>query len=260
MKAWIILTVATLLCWASLADASKHQHGEMSIEASLRQKLSALPDLAEVDEDLTWDWGETKAGKQKSAPLAMALSLALPGAGELYAGSKTRAVLFFSLEGGIWGGYYGFRSYSIWRENDYKNFAAVHAGVMNEGKDDAFYEKMTYYDSRDYYNQITRVYDRNDENIFPEDDSWNWEWDSDESRERFRELRNDSKRADRHAIFMLGAAVVNRLVSAIDAYIATRSFNRAQEFVTVKNWRLRCKADLLGENKSVKLTLRKDFY
>jgi hypothetical protein len=58
----------------------------------------------------------------------------------------------------------------------------------------------------------------------------------------------------------LGAAVVNRIVSAIDAYIAIRSFNQAQEFATVKNWRLRCNADLLGENKSVKLTLRRDFY
>jgi TM2 domain-containing membrane protein YozV len=258
MKASTLLTVAIVLWWGSLANAT-HEKGP-SIETSLRRQLAVLPDLAGVDEDLTWDWEEAKAGKQKSAPLAMALSLAVPGAGELYAGAKTRGFIFFSLEGGIWGGYYGFKSYGRWRENDYKNFAAVHAGVNTQGKDDTFYEKMTYYESRDYYNQISRLFDRNEENTYPEDDFWNWEWDNEESRERFRQLRNDSKSANRRAIFMLGAAVVNRIVSAIDAYIAIRSFNQAQEFATVKNWRLRCNADLLGENKSVKLTLRRDFY
>lgn len=258
MKASTLLAAAILLWWGTFAGATQEQ--DLSIETSLQEQLVTLPDLASVDEDLTWDWGEAKAEKQKSAPLAMALSFALPGAGELYAGAKTRGFIFLSMEGGIWGGYYGFNSYSRWRESDYENFAAVHAGVINAGKDDTFYEKMTYYESRDYYNQITRVYDRNEENTYPEDEFWNWEWDREDSRERFRELRNDKKSAERRAIFMLGAAVVNRIVSAIDAYIATRSFNRAQQFATVKDWRLRCNADLLGSNKSIKLTLKKNFY
>jgi TM2 domain-containing membrane protein YozV len=258
MKVRALLAVVIVLWWGNVAAAACDKG--FSIETSLRRQLAVLPDLAGVDEDLTWDWGEPKAEKQKSAPLAMALSFVVPGAGELYAGAKTRAFIFFSMEGGIWGGYYGFKSYSRWRESDYENFAAVHAGVINAGKDDTFYEKMTYYESRDYYNQITRVYDRNEENTYPEDEFWNWEWDREESRERFRELRNQSKSANRRAVFMLGAAVVNRIVSAIDAYVAIRSFNQAQEFATVKNWRLRCDADLLGSDKSIRLTLRKEFY
>jgi len=175
----------------------------------------------------------------------MLLSLLLPGAGELYANNTTGSRIFFGLEGSIWTGFFAFRTYGSWKKTDYKGYAALHAGVNLDSKTDDYFENITYYDTRDQYNQFARLYHGADATIYPENDFWNWNWDSQDSKGRFRDLRNQSKTAYRRALFMVGLAAVNRIVSVLDAARSVKKFNRklSSEFSSVNPTDLRFSLD-----------------
>jgi hypothetical protein len=186
-----------------------------------------------------------KPSGRKSTTKAMFLSLLLPGAGELYAENATGSRIFLGLEGSIWAGYFAFRTYGSWKKNDYKGYAALHAGVNLDSKTDDYFENITYYDTRDQYNQFARLYHGADATIYPENDFWNWNWDSQDSKGRFRDLRNQSKTAYRRALFMVGLAAVNRIVSVLDAARSVKKFNRklSSEFSSVNPTDLRFSLD-----------------
>jgi len=186
-----------------------------------------------------------KPSGRKSTTKAMLLSLLLPGAGELYAENTTGSRIFLGLEGSIWAGYFAFRTYGSWKKTDYKGYAALHAGVNLDSKTDGYFENITYYDTRDEYNQFARLYHGADATVYPENDFWNWNWDSQDSKGRFRDLRNQSKTAYRRAIFMVGLAAVNRIVSVLDAARSVKRFNRklSSEFSSVNPTGLRFSLD-----------------
>ena len=186
-----------------------------------------------------------KPSGRKSITKAMLLSLLLPGAGELYAENHTGSKIFLGLEGSIWAGFFAFRTYGSWKKTDYKGYAAAHAGVLLNSKTDDFFENITYYDSRDQYNQFAKLYHGADATIYPENDFWNWNWDSQDSKGRFRDLRNQSKTAYRKALFMVGLAAVNRVVSVLDAARSVKKFNRklGSEFSSINSDELRFSLD-----------------
>ncbi|HVP35716.1 MAG TPA: hypothetical protein VMT04_01840 [Terriglobales bacterium] len=59
----------------------------------------------------------------KSSKKGFLYSLVVPGAGEYYAGSKIKAVLFFGLEAGFWTGYFSYHKKGKDKEKEYLNFA-----------------------------------------------------------------------------------------------------------------------------------------
>jgi len=186
-----------------------------------------------------------KPSGRKSTTKAMFLSLLLPGAGELYAENANGSRIFLGLEGSIWAGFFAFRTYGSWKKTDYKGYAALHAGVNLDSKTDDYFENITYYDTRDQYNQFARLYHGADATIYPENDFWNWNWDSQDSKGRFRDLRNQSKTAYRRALFMVGLAAVNRIVSVLDAARSVKKFNRklSSEFSSINPTGLRFSLD-----------------
>jgi hypothetical protein len=179
--------------------------------------------------------------KQKSKFKALGLSLLLPGAGQYYTGNRTRMTIFGGAEALIWTSFFGLRAYGSWKKEDYKAWAAFHAGADINGKPDLFFEKMTYYDNLNIYNQLASVYDGPEAQLFPSTDSYWWNWDSDASRSHYRALRNRSKRAYQRSLFLLGAALANRILSGIDAYRAAAAYDRNKEFGA--NWGVYYAAD-----------------
>ncbi len=180
--------------------------------------------------------------KQKSKFAAMGLSLLLPGAGQYYTGNSSKMAIFGGAEALIWTSFFGLRTYGSWKKEDYKGWAAYHAGADIAGKPDLFFEKLTYYDNLNEYNQLQLVYEGVDAQLFPSTPGYWWNWDSDASREHYRALRNQSKLAYRRSLFLVGAAVVNRLLSAIDAYRSASSYDRNGEFGAA-DWGLYYAAD-----------------
>jgi hypothetical protein len=170
---------------------------------------------------------ENSSGKSKF--LALGLSLLLPGAGQYYTENKGKTIAFGAAEATIWGGFAGMRTYGSWKKEDYKAWAAYHAGADINGKSDLYFEKMTYYDNVDEYNQLAPLYDGSDAVLFKGPDDY-WNWDSNNSRNQYRNLRNQSKNAYRRSLFFVAAALVNRIVSGIDAYRAADEFVANREF------------------------------
>ena len=162
--------------------------------------------------------GEGSAGAQeKSGKKAFFLSLLIPGAGQVYVGEKGWAKAFLLSEGMLWLGYAGFREYESWGENDYRVFASVHAGVDPKGKDAAFFDDVGFYDSVYARNRVTRWEEGSRIPLYAEQPRAAWEWDSEASRRKFRSLRSSSIRADRRALYVVGAIMLNHVMSAIHA-------------------------------------------
>jgi hypothetical protein len=181
-----------------------------------------------------------KHGKSKFK--ALGLSLLLPGAGQYYTGNKTRMTIFAGAEALIWTSFFGLRAYGSWKKNDYRGWAALHSGAKINGKSDLFFEKLTYYDNLNEYNQLAPLYDGPEAQIFPSTPDYWWNWDSQANQDRYRALRNQSKNAYRRSLFLVAGALVNRLLSGIDAYRSASSQDRNQEFGAA-DWGLYYSAD-----------------
>ncbi len=194
----------------------------------------------------------------KSKWKALGLSLLVPGAGQYYSGNKGRMKIFGAAEVSVWSGFFGLRAYGGWKKEDFKSWAAFHAGADVNGKSDDYFEKLTYYDNLDDYNQLELLYEGSRAVLYPSTPEFYWNWDSDESRSHYRDLRNQSKNAYRRSLLFLGAAVVNRVLSGIDAYRSAGSYNRQQEFGD-SGWTLFCSAADLMEDGKIEIGLSRQF-
>jgi hypothetical protein len=190
---------------------------------------------------------EEKREGLKSATKAALLSFILPGAGEIYGGSKTKGKIFIFSEASVWAGFFAFRTYGNWLKDDSRAYAASHAKVDLTGKTDDFFDQLSFYDSRDQYNQFALLYHRGEAKAYPEDDFWNWEWESRDSRLRYRDLKNRSKDASRRALYLVGLSIVNRIVSVVDAMKTVRAYNRKKSF-ELSGIKFDIKAHPLGNN------------
>jgi len=214
--------------------------GGIAVSQTIQQKMLAGLQSMESDDDFDfYDFPATKEKVEgaKSKWKALGLSIILPGAGQYYTESKGKMIFFGGAETLIWSNFIGFRLYGKWKKEDYISWAARHAGVDVSGKPDSYFETLTYYDNIDIYNQLELLYERSEAELYPDTPEFYWNWDSDESRVHFRKLRNDSKTAYRRSLLFLGAALVNRVLSGIDAFRSAGSYNRRKEF-SDNGWRL----------------------
>ena len=162
----------------------------------------------------------------KSRGKAFFMSLLVPGWGQHYAGAKIKRNVFFGLEMGMWATYSGFTAYSSWREEDYKTYAATHAGVNLDGKNNTYFIDVgnfaDIYEHNDY-----RLQQRNFNKYYQDVDFYYWKWESGASRDKFDQLRISADTADNRALFVLGAIVANHVISAIDAVWSVHKYEQA---------------------------------
>ena len=170
-------------------------------------------------------WGGLSASESggPSVRKAVFLSLLLPGAGEFYAGDIKSAKSLLGTEALIWTAHLGLREYGRWLREDYRAFARVHAGIDPTGKPDSYFDDIKFYASSYRYNELAFREDGPEAELYPPNA---WEWDSQDSRQRYRSLRNNSLLSYRCAAYMIGAAVVNRIISAINAARIVRKSKR----------------------------------
>lgn len=190
---------------------------------------------------------------------AMLLSLVVPGTGQYYAGSKFKGQVFMGVELAIWGGFFGYRIYGGWKEDEYKNYASAHAGLDNTGKDEQFYDWVGFYNSRDEFNELGRIY-YPERAYLPDTREYYWQWGSDEERVRFKDLKDAAKRAFRNSTFVLGLAILNRVVAGIDTYRTVKSANKAMKSMTqFGEYKLKVSPKISADNPSIKITLSRKF-
>ena len=171
---------------------------------------------------------ENNAVAPKSPGKAFFLSLLIPGLGELYAGSSVKGKIFLAAEAAVWSGFAAFEQYSAWKKRDYELYAVDHAGVVLDGKDDEYFKDIAAYTDIWSYND-DQLHDRAWNEVYWDEEFYHWQWENAESKETFNEIRDSSRRAHRRALNMVGAAVLNRLISAIDAVRTAKAFNKKNQ-------------------------------
>ncbi len=182
--------------------------------------FSRSPDSVET---IVLELGEVRAVNpaQKKIPW---YNFFIPGLGYWKLGLKTRAKLFFKAEVAIWSLYTVLQQYSQMKKEEGIHYAVIHAGVNPAGKNDQYWKDIEKYKSLSRsdptyqgYNYVTHLWDRENGRIYPENDYWSWEWDSPGSFKEYKEKMKASRLFYQNSLFMFGAAVVNRVVSLVDA-------------------------------------------
>lgn len=206
MKTTVLAFVVALALHDAFAQTSKSSAEQMPF----RPELFGLQETAASSEE-------------KSVVLAAGLSLVLPGMGELYADNFGTGKYFLIADGVLWLTYAGLSMSSGWVQDDADIYMTQHAGASLAGKDDQFRVDVGNYLTVQEYNEAklrARDYSRLYDPVV-----YYWSWDSAPNRNEYRELRISSDELERNATFVLGALVVNRLISAFVAGRSAASYN-----------------------------------
>lgn len=159
---------------------------------------------------------------------AMVRSIVLPGWGQTHLGHKTRGAVFMGVEAATWLGA-GF-SYiqATWERDNFRMLALQKAGIDVARRSRGFQNDvgnfMSSEDFNSYIRQLARYYYPDDpaaqheyyqNNSVPDSDGWNWSGEAD--RLLYRDALRESREWYRRTAYIAMFAVVNRVVSGIDA-------------------------------------------
>ncbi len=166
-----------------------------------------------------------RQGNKKSVGLAVILSLLLPGMGELYAGDYRSGKYFTALEGTLWLTYASIDLYGIWTRDDARKYASKKGGIVLAGQGDKFFTDIGNYIDVNNYND-RKLQERQIDNLYDPNSIYFWKWTSDSDRSTYRNLRIKSDQAFNSLQFVLGAVLINHVVSAVNAARLTNKFNK----------------------------------
>jgi hypothetical protein len=190
---------------------------------------------------------------------ALLLSVLLPGAGQYYADAKFKGQVFMGVEATIWSVFIAYRVYGGWKKDDYKDFAAAHAGVDNTGKDNQFYDWVGFYNNREEFNQFGRLY-YPDRDYLPDNKSYYWQWDSEANRMEFKNIKNASETAFRNSSFLIGLAIINRVIAGIDTYRTVKAAQaKMRSFSQIGPYKITVKPKFAGINAGLSLKVTRKF-
>ena len=175
---------------------------------------------------------------EKNPMVAVLLSCVLPGWGEIYVGETTRGRWFMASEAAIWAGYGAFQLQAGMREDSYREYAQIFAGV-DDGADDGYLSDIGDYIRSEGDNSYNESIRREARSLFPDDleaqaaylaqngyfGDLSWDWGTRDTFYDYRELRSDASTSERNAFYMTGLAILNRALSAIDSAWMARRHN-----------------------------------
>ena len=164
---------------------------------------------------------------KKSAGLGILYSLLLPGMGELYADGYSSGKYFTIADGILWGTFIGMNVYANWQEENYKSYAASHAGVNNDGKDAEYYATISGYLNIDDFNN-EKALERNFDEMY-NTERYFWKWETSDERKTFRSMWSSSEQTTNDIRFVVGALLLNRVASAINAVRLIAAYNKRLE-------------------------------
>ena len=163
---------------------------------------------------------------------AIASSLLIPGWGQHMLNNNLKSDIMIWADGIIWTLYAGFNWYGNSKNNDAILYAGEHANANASAKSDKYFRALERYSNSTIYNEDIR---REAREQFPNDPAaqnnyltengyfgnMSWNWNSDSTRIVYWHNRKAARQALTRASFVLGSALLNRLVSAIDCAFFT---------------------------------------
>ncbi len=103
-------------------------------------------------------------------------------------------------------------------------YAWAYAGASAPSDDDAYWRNIGYYMDAQQYNTVQEL-NRTPQNSYLDTDTW-WRWPGEEFMDEYNKLRTSSRKFQVASSFLLGALVLNRVVSFVDARTSIRRANR----------------------------------
>lgn len=211
MKKVILILIFTA------AIISAQQNNENSL-LSLRNKINI-----QTDDMASFSFSSER--EKKSPMLAIAYSLLLPGMGELYGGDYSLGKYLTIADAVFWGGVIGLNAYGNYQKDNYQAFAQTTGGVNIDGKDEQYYADISEYISIEQFNTEQEKY-RDFENIYNEETHY-WNWSDNKTRQEYRGMWSKSESAYNNVRFAVGALVLNRIISAINAVRIVAAYNKS---------------------------------
>lgn len=208
--------------------------GILFSQAGLREAVLRLEHEIDGDAPKIMRFDES-VQDSKSTTLAVLYSLLLPGMGELYAGNFETGKYYLMADAGLWLTYGGFRLHGQWLRQDARSFAQQHAQASTGDKDDQFEVNLGNFNTVADYNEA-KLRDRDYNLMYDPNSNYAWKWESDATRLQYKNLRIRSDEAFQNSKFVIGALVLNRIISAFSAGRAVAAFNKS--LAESGNWRM----------------------
>lgn len=196
------------------------QNTEKSFYSFKQQLISNIALEKEIDNDFILD----DVKKKKSAGLAILYSMLLPGMGELYAESYQSGIYFTIADGVLWGTYAGMNIYGNWQKDRYINYAVNKAGINTNSKDETYYATISAYMDIEEYND-EKAFERDYAAMYSNLEVYFWQWNSNEERKEYRKMWESSEQTFNNVRFVVGALLLNRVVSSINAVRLVSKYN-----------------------------------
>ncbi|MCL4304530.1 hypothetical protein KJZ99_01300 [bacterium] len=152
------------------------------------------------------------AGERGQA--AFLKSLVIPGWGQYELGRPKHALAFFGADLLFIGSALTLQHHGKSLEDDYRAFAATHAGVTGSHSRDFYIDVANWMNVFDYNQQ--RMAERSFGALYDTETDY-WYWRSDADRARMDEMRVQSDRSRNRVIYAVALTGVNHLVSAFHA-------------------------------------------
>ncbi|CUS78634.1 hypothetical protein JGI7_00709 [Candidatus Kryptonium thompsonii] len=163
--------------------------------------------------------------REKSPAVAFGFSLIVPGLGQAYLERFDVGKYFLASEISLWLVYFGLNEYGRWLNDDAINFAVIRAGIDPNGKPDDFFANIENYRSVYDYN-LRKGRDRDYAKLY-DPEKFYWWWDSEQSRQRYKDMRIKSRAFGYYAKFSFVFIIANHFASAIDALILARKQSKS---------------------------------
>jgi hypothetical protein len=199
---------------------------ELFNSKSLIQNNSYSQNKASLFDSLTTEKETKVKGSKKSPGLAFIYGILVPGMGHVYADRFSTGKYFMISEAVLWLTYAAFSIYGNWMLDDAYDYSGIHAGVQVEGKDrdDQFFVDIANYNNVDQYNDEKLRFGEYDKLYYPEQ-GYGFYWDTEENRMKYREDKIAGDRTLNDRLFVVGAVVINHLISGISAVFAANGYN-----------------------------------
>ena len=195
------------------------QNNESSFYSFKQQAISEISQIKDLDQPVVDD----NVKQKKSTGLAIVYSLLLPGMGELYADAYDSGVYFTIADGVLWGTYVGMNVYANWQKDRYISYSQTNAGVTPENKDEDYYATIGEYLDIDQYND-QQAFEYNFDEMYNTETHF-WKWNTSEERKEYRNMWVSSEQTFNDVRFVVGALLLNRVISAINAVRLVSKYN-----------------------------------
>lgn len=205
----------------------------ISLLPALLYSQTPTKSIVELKQQITTEIDEINLVQLQTAPekkkvgLAIIYSLVLPGMGELYADAYDSGIYFTIADAVFWGGVAGLNIYGNWKENSYRSFAESNGDISLNGKDEKYFADIGNYVDIYQYNNVQEL-NRNYDAIYDEETHF-WQWEDNAQRSEYRSMWTSSENAYNNVRFAVGALILNRVVSAINAVRLVSAYNKRIE-------------------------------